>query len=244
MKSPSHKERCNKILKAIIENFTASGKPVSSQSLSEMFDLSPATIRHTMAELERSEYIAQFHPSSGRIPTDKGYREYVDSLMEDEPLREREKKDIIQGYKQITEYEDVLQRTSHLLSSSSHYLGITLEPNLQKIYLEGFSNLLEQPEFNNIEILKKVFKICEDKGLLFQVLMEYSGREEISITIGQENYYKDFYECSLIITTYKIEDKFVGMIGVIGPKRMIYPHVISVVKFITETIDKLLRKTY
>lgn len=242
MKSPSHKERGNKILKAIIENFISIGKPVSSQSLSEMFDLSPATIRHVMVELEQSEYITQSHPSSGRIPTDKGYREYVDSLMEDEPLKEREKKDIIQGYEHITEYENVIQKTSYLLSSSSHYLGITLETKLQQVYLEGFSNLLEQSEFNNIEILKKVFKICDDKGLLYQMLMKYSEKGEISIIIGQENPYKDFYECSLIISRYKIEGNPRGMMGVIGPKRMTYPHVISVVKFITETINELVNK--
>jgi len=242
MKSPCYEERDNKILKAIIENFTSTSKPVSSQSLSKMFDLSPATIRNVMANLERIEYITQHHPSGGRIPTDKGYRVYVDLLMETQPLAEDEKKDIIQEYEHTIEYEDVIQKSSQLLSSLSHYVGIILESKLQKVYLEGISNLLEQPEFNNIEILKKVFKRCEDKKLLYEMLMEHLGDEEISITIGHENSHKDFYECSIITATYKIEGKLVGTMGVIGPKRMTYPHVISTVKFITETISELLRK--
>lgn len=240
MKYPHHEERCNRILKAIIEDFTFTGKPVSSQSLTDMFDLSPATIRNVMADLERTEYITQPYPSAGRIPTDKGYRLYVNSLMEDEPLQEDKKKDIIQEYEQTTEYEDMIQKTSHLLSVFSHYVGISLIPKVQKVYLDGFSNLLEHPEFNNIDLIKKIFRIYEDKNLLCEILMEHLEDEDVSVTIGRENSHENFYECSVITATYKIEDEPVGTIGIIGPKRMTYSHVISIVKFITNTISEFL----
>jgi heat-inducible transcriptional repressor len=244
MKSPYYEERSNKILKAIIEDFTFTGKPVSSQSLSTMFDLSPATIRNVMAELERTEHITQPHPSAGRIPTDKGYRLYVDSLMEDEPLEEEEKEGIIQEYEQSIQHEDLIQKTSQLLSTFSHYVGISLMLKEEKIYLEGFSNLLEQPEFNDINLLKKLFKVYEDKDLLCEILTEHLGDEEISITIGHENSHQSFYECSIVTATYKIEDEPVGTIGVIGPTRMTYPHVIAVVKFIRDTIGRFLIRIY
>lgn len=242
MKCPHHEERCNKILKAIIDDFTFTGKPVSSQSLADIFDLSPATIRNVMADLERTEYITQPHPSAGRIPTDKGYRLYVDSLMGEEPLQEDEKEDIIHEYEQSTEYEDMIQKTSVLLSTFSRYVGVSLMPKEEKIYLEGFSNLLVQPEFNNIDIIRKIFMIYENKDLLCEILMEHLGDEKISVTIGHENSNENFYECSVITATYKKEGEPVGTIGVIGPKRMTYPHVVAVVKFITNTIDEFLTK--
>ncbi len=241
MKCPHYEERCNRILKAIIEDFTFTGKPVSSQSLADMFDLSSATIRNVMADLEHTEYITQPHPSAGRIPTDKGYRLYVDSLMGDAPLEEDEKKDIIHEYEQST---DMVQKIPSLLSTFSRYVGISLIPKEEKIYLEGFSNLLDQPEFNNVDIIKKIFRIYENKDLLCGILMKHLGDEKISITIGHENSHENFYECSVITATYKIKGEPVGTIGVIGPKRMTYPHVVSVVKFITDTIGEFITKTY
>ncbi|MEW6096181.1 MAG: hypothetical protein AB1567_06615 [bacterium] len=244
MKNPCFNERCNRILKTIIDDFTFTGRPVSSQSLANVFDLSPATIRNVMAKLEQTEYITQPYPSAGRIPTDKGYRLYVDSLMEDEPLEEDEKEDIIQEYEQTTEYEDMIQKTPHLLSTFSHYVGMNLIPKVQKVYLEGFSNLLEQPEFNNIERIKKLFKLYENKELLYEILMEHLEDKEVCVTIGHENSHEDFYECSVITTTYKIEGDPIGTIGIIGPKRMAYSHVISVVKFIRDTMSEFLVKRF
>lgn len=243
MRRIHHEERCKKILKAIIDSFTSTGKPVSSQSLADKFELSPATIRNVMAELEQSEYITQPYHSAGRIPTDKGYRLYVDSLMEEQPLEENEKEDIIQGYEQSTKEEEVIEKTSHLLSTFSHYIGVSLLPRTRKVYLEGFSNLLEQPEFNNIERIKKIFRIYEDRELVYEIFMEHLEDKGISITIGHENSHEDFHECSIVTASYKIENKPVGTIGIIGPKRMTYPHVVAIVKFISQTINELLTKS-
>lgn len=244
MKNPHHSERNNKILKAIIEDFTFKRKPVSSVSLAEMFDLSPASIRNCMADLEQTEYITQPHPSAGRVPTDKGYRVYIDSLMEEEPLPEGEKDNIVQEYEQSSELEEMMQNTTRLLSAFSHYVGASLMPKQKKVYLEGFSNLLEQPEFNDIGLIKRMFRIYENKELLCEILREHLMDEEISVTIGQENHYQEFYECSVVTATYKIEDEPVGTIGVIGPKRMSYHYVIPVVRFMAETIGKFLTKIY
>ncbi len=244
MKNLHHLERNNRILKAIIENFTFKGKPVSSSSLAEMFDLSPASIRHVMQELEQTEYIIQPHPFAGRVPTDKGYRLYIDSLMEEEPLPEEEKDNIVQEYEQGSEWEQLMQNTSRLLSVFSHYVGVNLMPKHEKVYLEGFSNLLEQPEFNDIGVIKKIFRIYEDKGLLSEILKEHIRDEEISVTIGHENQHQEFYECSLITASYKIEDEPAGAIGVICPKRMFYLYVISVVRFMADTIGKFLTRIY
>ncbi|MDI6735691.1 MAG: hypothetical protein QME42_05790 [bacterium] len=240
MKNPHHSERNNIILKAIIEDFTFKGRPVSSISLAEMFDLSPASIRHVMQELEQTEYITQPHPSAGRVPTDKGYRVYIDSLMEEEPLPEGEKDNIVQEYEQSSELEEMMQNTTRLLSAFSRYVGVNLLPQREKVYLEGFSNLLEQPDFDDIGLVRKIFRIYEDKELLSEILKEHLKDEKISVTIGAENQHQEFYECSLITASYKIEDEPAGAIGVIGPKRMFYPHVISVVRFIADTIGKFL----
>lgn len=244
MKNPHHSERNNIILKAIIEDFIFKGKPVSSVSLTEMFDLSPASIRHVMQELEQTEYITQPHFSAGRVPTDKGYRVYIDSLMEEEALPEGEKDNIIQEYEQGSELEQMMQNTTRLLSAFSRYVGVNLMPKQEKVYLEGFSNLLEQPEFNDIGLIKRIFRIYEDKEMLCEILREHLMDEEISVTIGHENQHQEFYECSVITASYKIEDEPAGVIGVIGPKRMSYPYVISVVRFMAERILNWTYRTY
>ena len=84
-------ERKIKILKAIIQNYLETGEPVGSRTISKGFDLqlSPATIRNEMADLEEMGYIVQPHTSAGRIPSDKGYRFYVDQLMEEKKSRKQ-----------------------------------------------------------------------------------------------------------------------------------------------------------
>ena len=120
-----HSERRNQILTTSINAYINSATPVSSEVLAKIFDFSPATVRNVLAELEDTGYLTHPHTSAGRIPTEKGYRYYVDFLMSQIELLDDEKKRIINEYKtRIETLEDALEKTSELISTITHYAGI------------------------------------------------------------------------------------------------------------------------
>lgn len=134
--------RRNKILATIIDAYIRSASPVGSSDISKRFRLSgfsPATVRNVMAELEELGYLTQPHVSAGRIPTEKAYRYYVDTLMEDEQLIPEEREIVEREYLlEHEEVEDIFEKTSQLLSMLTHYAGIILFP---KVTLDTFSHL-------------------------------------------------------------------------------------------------------
>jgi len=134
--------REKQILSYIVADYISTGKPVSSRSLSrhQGIDLSPATIRNVMADLEEKGYIFQPHISAGRIPSDLGYRFYVDNMMHLQELTLREKKRIREQYQQeISELDNILRDTSLLLSKISDKIGVALVPHLEKDIITCFT---------------------------------------------------------------------------------------------------------
>lgn len=127
------------ILRMIVEQYTSTAKPVSSEAIAAHFNLSPATIRHVMAELEHSNHITHPYTSAGRIPTDKGYRYYVDDLIEKDTVKKKDDEIITQQYINeispaltVDEYEKVFSNASSLLSQCSHYPSVVSTPKLEK----------------------------------------------------------------------------------------------------------------
>ena len=130
--------RKRKLLQAVIYHYVRTGKAVGSQVIVDKynFGLSSATIRNLLVDLEKEGYLIQPHTSAGRIPTDKGYRFYVDSLLEVQSLASAEEEKIKKEYSARTkEFEDLMISTSHMLSSLSHYTGMVLSPRLDKSLL-------------------------------------------------------------------------------------------------------------
>lgn len=126
-------ERKRRILQAIVQDYIATAEPVSSRAICRRYNLevSPATVRNEMADLEEMGYIEQPHTSAGRVPSDKGYRYYVDWLMEDRELDEADQAYIRAWYaKRLREIEEVVGLTTQLLSRITNYTAIILEPRL------------------------------------------------------------------------------------------------------------------
>lgn len=238
--------RKNKILKAIINAHIDTALPVGSSLLSRRFqlNLSPATIRNTMADLEKEGYISQPYTSAGRIPTDKGYRYYIDSLMEVEELVPDEEEKIEQEYQsqQIREDEDVFPETSRILCQWTNYTALVhfSSPLHSRLYLEGASFILEQPEFQDTRKVRIIFRAFDDKTKLLKIMERDLGREGVNVHIGRENRYEGFQDCSLITSSYKMGNKFKGTLGIIGPKRMSYSRVISVVNYVANLVTRVL----
>lgn len=115
------------------------------------------------------------------------------------------------------------------------------EPDSVKVYLGGTSYILEQPEFNDLERLKKMLKLLDQEEMLKKIINSISN-DDLEIKIGQENEVEGIKNCSLVVATYYISDRAVGKIGVIGPTRMEYPRVISLVDVISDILGNLISK--
>lgn len=330
-------DRKKKILQAIIEEYINTADPVSSGVIVENYNLncSSATIRNEMAELERLGYIEKPHTSSGRVPSEKGYRFYVDELLNDEKIS----LDEIQYIKErletkVNEIQDLTKITTNTLSEITHYTTVAIGPdntndiisdvklvllgnrilmaviltesgaiketiikydedisesqlsNLnylfnnklkgktltkidkpmeeyiissmsdqinvikpiidqlnkslgesEEIYLEGTSNVFDFPEFKKIDAARNFLSILDAKEQVMEILN--SGfADDINIHIGGENDREELQDLSIITFKHTIGNKDFGTIGIIGPKRMDYSKVISVMKYISKKLNE------
>ncbi len=339
-----YKKRKIKTLQTIVYHYINTAKPVSSKAITENYDisLSAATVRKIMAELEKEGYLMHPYTSAGRIPTDKCYRWFVDTFGELQKLTLEEKEKIIDEFRtKVRELDEILIKTSHLLTAISKYAGFSITPKLEKnrvknfdiikvsddkilvfivtdiglvrhkifrvpfyvdenylreiteilnssfkgillselryrlneivyeirnnqkqtasllniisrqifemnhekIYIEGTSNImrfLANSEFNK---LFRFWDIIEEKKLLTQVLeKDLDKLKGIEVRIGKEHNLPELRDISLIRTVYKMKDKPLGVLGIIGPKRMEYSKMISLVDFVSSVVNKLLER--
>ena len=329
------------ILQYVIQQFIITANPVGSRNIVKKYDLgiSPATVRNIMSDLEELGYLNHPHTSAGRIPTDKGYRFYVDSLMQPSELGSIEKDLIAKGFETIpVETDEILKITSALLSQITNQLAcvtypkfenaeldkiqiirlsstrilvvvsinlgfvktITLEihseidskkiDDLQRVLNErlsglslseirksfgerlkdhyneykpiirvfldsvdkiftdvkisekavisGAKNILQYPEFEDLDHFQSIIELVEDKDVIIH-LMDSSLQPktgDLTIKIGSENEEK-YSDYSTITKEYKFGE-FGGTLGIVGPKRMQYSKVVSAIVYIAETLSK------
>ncbi|OQX84188.1 MAG: heat-inducible transcription repressor HrcA [Candidatus Omnitrophica bacterium 4484_49] len=334
-------ERRRKILAGIVRTYIETGMPVASKLLVSKYrlGLSSATVRNIMADLEKLGYITHPHTSAGRVPTDKGYRYYVDMLMEEEQLTPVEKRKILMQLlnSQYEEIENLMEEALDIVCNYTRQLSflfynrensiyvekinlipitrnkilvviITESGDVLHFFLEGeelplheklekFTNFLNS-EFKGLSItnikgkiktklisspdplysmfssyLKLFYKILDSiqgKQLLYQgtknlvdsglsgdilnlssiltALEEKTGlikllegdlkKGDINIYIGEENLCNFISECSIITARYKLHGKPLGTIGILGPKRIYYSRVVSVVKYVADVLTQ------
>ncbi|MBM7855706.1 heat-inducible transcriptional repressor [Desulfohalotomaculum tongense] len=337
-------DRKKKVLAAIIHDYIQTAEPVGSRTISRKYKLgvSPATIRNEMADLEELGLIEQPHTSAGRVPSDLGYRYYVDHLMEPEKLTPSEEELIKRSYEDKSqEIGKLIVRTGQLLSRLTNYTSMVMGPKrgrvaaikhiqlvsmtptkamvivvldtgsvhhqlidvaenitqadldqvskilnaklsglnmkrikmtilseiylelakyksfmdaalelLQdhrgydtedKIYLVGVYNILNQPEFHNIEKLKTLLSLLEQEKLLHEILVDKQS-EGLTVRIGVENSCDQIKDCTMVTATYQIDDQIIGSIGVLGPTRMEYAKVITIVDHMAKVLNKTLEE--
>jgi len=181
-------ERTKNILTAVVHRYITSAEPVSSAIIAEKYDLnlSTATIRHEMYLLEKYDYLWQPHISSGRIPTDRGYRFYVDNLMVKNYLKEKEKREIIQIYRKSKEFEETMKLTSQLLSKLTDNIGVVLSPII-------YNNIVKNIQFVSVRNNRILAIIITDSGLICQKIINVSGE----INKDRLNYLSNFINSKL-----------------------------------------------
>jgi len=240
-KSIELNERKKKILEAIIRDYLHTAEPVGSRTIwrSYMPELSPATIRNEMADLEASGFITQPHTSAGRIPTDLGYRYYVDHLMKTRPLTPKEEEIIRENFKKASnELEEVLHQALKALSCLLEYASVIATlGNKIRIYSRGLSHMLKQPEFTDLRFTRKIIETLEEEDLIAALVKNYTAPHEITIHIGHENYFKEVKELSVVMGSYQIKNYITGGLGVIGPTRMSYARTVSILKRISQYLE-------
>ncbi|WP_018130365.1 heat-inducible transcriptional repressor HrcA [Effusibacillus pohliae] len=338
-------ERQQLILRMIVEDYVHSAEPVGSRTISKRSEVSfsPATIRNEMADLEEMGYLEQPHTSAGRIPSQKGYRFYVDHLLHPFRLTPQELFQLKKIYvDKIDAMERVVQQTAQILSSLTNYTALVLGPQVHenklkhlqliplsdrtavaiivtdtghvenkkvtvpegispdeisrfvailndkmrdvplqhvksklyseimselnrymnqfegvmslldqiveveqedRVYLGGTTNILNQPEFRDVEKLRPLLDMLEKNRTVFQLLSQ-QDTPGIQVRIGLENDLEQLKDCSVITATYHIDGKVAGTVGVLGPTRMEYRRVIGVMQQLTELLSDLLTRLH
>lgn len=330
-------DRKKKVLQAIVEEYINTAEPVSSNALISKYGLecSSATIRNEMADLEKKGLLDKMHTSSGRVPSAKGYRYYVDELLKDDNISLEEVKYISDKLEtKVNEIEDLTKITANTISEITHYTTVTIGPKTDEqiikeikfvllgsrmilavimtdtgmvketiikfdedvnekqvetinymfnnklkgkpietinqpleeylynemkgmvgvikpiitqikkvlfeeneIHLQGARKELDLPEFNSLQVAKNFMNILDEKELIADMLN--SGfAEDINVYIGGEDEKEQLKDFSVVTFKHKIGNKDMGTIGIIGPKRMDYSKVISVMKYISKKLNE------
>ncbi|MBQ1931355.1 MAG: heat-inducible transcription repressor HrcA [Lachnospiraceae bacterium] len=336
-------ERKWKILNAIIQNYQETGEPVGSRTISKYSDLklSSATIRNEMADLEEMGLIVQPHTSAGRIPTDKGYRLYVDRMMEEQTREVAEMKDFM--VQRVDRLEHLLKQVAKFLATNTNYatmisgpttrrsrvkflqlsrmmgekllVTVVVDGNIVKntildlerpmtdddilslafnlnntlngltmaeinlgliaklkemagpnadviekvldavadainmegevpIYTSGTTNIFKYPELTADDNASQIIGTLEEKQLahLLTTAMDGEDHGDVQVYIGGETSVQSMKDCSVVTVKYELEDGLQGTIGVVGPKRMDYDKVVSVLKNVQTQLDTIYKK--
>jgi heat-inducible transcriptional repressor len=231
-------DRQQRILQAIVEQYAEVASPVGSSLLAKVFNVSSATIRAEMSELERAELITQPHTSAGRIPTDKGYRYYVNNIAEnapETPAERRVEKALATRVASGGESERVIKNAVDTLVELTHNLGLATIGD--QLYMSGLSNLFGQPEFMNSGQVREVARLLDN---LEPWLYEAAPNEPLSVYIGRENPIGRSAGCSLIVSRFRSNFSDHSYIGVLGPTRQSYRDVMALVRRTGEALEEVL----
>lgn len=232
--------RKHDVLKAIIQHFINTAEPVGSQTIivSYKFKVSPATIRNDMAELEEEGLIFQPHTSAGRVPTDLGYRLFLDEMANFEEARNKALTVLQQIKKEYAaqKVKEKIYDAVELIARSTENVSFATIPDNPRTFYLGLANVLRQPEFLYDSIrASQVVELLERNDRFINLLKSLDIDDTVKAFIGKENALEQIQSCGLIVTKYHV-DIFKGYMGILGPTRMDY--VFNTV--IIEEVKKLL----
>ena len=253
-------ERQKEILNSIIETHIKFAEPVSSKFLEEKyrFGICPATIRIEMQKLTEEGFIFQPHTSAGRVPTDKGYRFFVDDLFERKSLRKgtdfegeedksssyhfavaRECKDWIE--KEMTDSIKIIQAVTKNLASISSNLALAYLPDLEILWKEGWEEIIKEPEFEEKkasidDFIEMINSFEEEIGSL---KINSNNDSSIRVYIGKENPFPKAREFSTIVSRCHFPKEENGILAIFGPKRMDYNKNIGLMDHLVRLLEEI-----
>ncbi|TSC92031.1 MAG: hypothetical protein CEN90_146 [Parcubacteria group bacterium Licking1014_17] len=240
-------ERQKQVLKQLVEEYINSAEPVSSKLLTNQgkFKLSSATLRAEMQSLEEAGYLHQPHTSSGRVPTDKAYRFYVDNFLRvgDSNLRPEAKKRISGDLADaMSDPEKMIKCLADALSSLSSSVVITAIKEQQDFFKRGLAPLFQHPEFQFADAMSRMAKFFDEFESMFDRMeREFFGVPddiEIRIAIGRENHIRDMQDQTLMTAGYDLPGRLRGLLVLVGPMRMDYEKNINLLTYAVNELKK------
>lgn len=229
--------RQKKILATIVKEYSETAQPVGSSELVDRYNLkvSSATIRNEMVALEKSGFISQPHKSAGRVPTDKGYRFFVNELMQRFELSEKERKLLKSELQKLSVAHEQLGRSiSNLIAQVSGQAAFTLLPS--ETASAGLSYIIKDPELAQANVVGEVAELFDHIDLHADRLIK-SSQKEIETFIGEESPLPVPKDMSLVLSKIKLKNGNKGLIGILGPKRMSYAKNQSLLEYLSKLIS-------
>lgn len=235
-------ERQVDILKSIIEEYIETAEPVGSETLEKKHNLSasPATIRNEMVRLTELGYLKKPHISSGRMPTPLGMRFYVNQLMKEKELSLAEEvavKEKVWDFR--SRMEQFLRELTKSLAEKTKALAVATT-NRGDFYCSGYCNILDMPEFFDIDITKALLEVIDEHEYFNNIFSNVEDDEEdVHVFLGEELGPKLQGSYGFVFRRYETPGKFVGRIGVLGPTRLNYNLIIPTVRYYGDLIEEI-----
>lgn len=229
------------ILKAVIEEYIDSAEPVGSDVLEKKHNVgvSPATIRNEMVALTQKGFLRQPHTSSGRVPSPKALKLYVHQLMDEKKLSVAEE---VAAKEQVMHSKDDINSRMHevmrALASQTHSLAVAAT-NEGDIWHAGYANILDIPEFYNIDVTSRVLSLLDEVGQLQELFFERVAWDEpIEVVFGEEIGWPHFEPVGVVACQCPTS-RGLTTIGVIGPIRFNYQSVIPIVRYFGQLVSQV-----
>lgn len=232
------KERQSDLLYAAIAEHIRMGDPVSSEDLRKRyrFPYSPATIRNELLRLTELGYLAQPHTSAGRIPTDAGYRWYVEKVRGAVPLGRDERRTLIRLKSVMDDFDVFFRESTEAFASIAHTLAIGGALGGRELHKSGFEHLLSEPEFSDQDLRNGLGALIDSIDLDIMSLVSKGGFDETRVFIGHDNPIRQARPYSMIVKTLK-SGGGVGVLALIGSKRMRYDKGIQLLDGVSDFIE-------
>ncbi len=235
-------ERQKNLLRSIIEKYIETAEPIGSETIEKEGGLgvSPATIRNEMVRLTALGYLKQPHTSAGRIPTSVGMKFYVDQLMEEKELSLKDEVSIKEELTEPNEsFDKLLRHTARALANQTRSLAVATDEE-GDVYAAGMANILDMPEFYDIDITKTVLTLIDRFESLQEVLCQVRAEDAMGILFGDELGIPFLEPCGFVVTRYQMP-QHQGVLAVIGPSRQNYPTIIPTMRYFAQLLSNISR---
>lgn len=227
------------ILKNIVKDYIDTAESVGSETLEKKHDLgvSPATIRNEMAEMEKLGYLVKSHISSGRVPTSKALKLYVDELMKEKELSIAEQVEVKDKVWDLRENESkFLKEITRALAGKTRALAVSVTDE-HDMFSAGYPYILEMPEFFDIDVTRNLLSILDESDLFDNIIIRIE--KEFGIFLGDEFESEIFKPYSFVFSRFITKRNHGGSIGIVGPQRLHYDNIVPVVKYFGDLIKEV-----
>lgn len=232
--------RQTKILRAIIEEYCQTAEPVGSDTLDKKYQIgfSPATIRNEMNRLGEKGYLAQPHTSAGRIPTPMAIKLYVNSLVEEKRLSVTDEVKVKQRvWDARGEIERLMREATSVLANQTHMLAVAATDQ-GRSYSAGYANILENPEFFDIDVTKSILSMLDHVEQLMDLFGRDVSDQPLHLLVGDDFGFRPMFPVSMMYTRFTLGNTH-GAMGVVGPSRMDYGFVQPTLRYMRSLLDQI-----